>query len=418
MDSRNEEMTPQNRKQDVGMQTEQTAPEDKTVEGSGRSAPSGKKKKRVTIAAIARRSGFSPTAVSITLADNYDIAISDATRNIIKRCATKLGYFPNRLDRGFFNGRSKLIGVLIVVDSYRPFLECLAGIHAGLAAFDCFPLLMTSNWMDGHSQCDAAAHSNAGELPDLRRLLEYQVDGVILFSFQEDHAIACVRELAGRSIPCVVLGGVNPGTEAVDVVGGDNEQIGWMAAEHLLSVGCSSFAFGMPIPSHPLHAVVHSTFTARLKAAGHVCNDFSLAAENTDDLNNALSRLLQPPAGIFCASDDLAAVVLRAAFTLGWWVPRDLAVVTMGQSVLSRLNALPLTTVDRNSYLAGETAAKLLVQRIEGSLECSRPQRILIPPSFDARASSLSDAAWLLQSKASPPTRPQQRRSPRKTGLT
>ncbi len=116
------------------------------------------RKKRVTLTDIARRAGVSPAAVSFTLAERLDIPLAESTRKWIKQCAQELGYVPNRLSEGFFHGRSKLIGILIVADSYRPFLACIAGIHASLAETDCFPLLMSPDWMEGHRHsCFAGA---------------------------------------------------------------------------------------------------------------------------------------------------------------------------------------------------------------------------------------------------------------------
>ena len=364
--------------------------------GTSRRSASATQKKRVTIADVALRAGASRAAVSFTLSNRRDINLSEATRDRIRRCADELGYFPNRLGSGFFHGHSKLIGILILTDSYRPFLDCIAGIHKGLAEGDYFPLLMSPDWIEGHVQRDVDDDRHEkGELIGIRRLLEYQVDGILHFSTQAAHTAACAKELAARKIPMVVLGGMASNENDIDTVGGDNEKIGRMAAEHLLSVGCTSFAFGMPTVSHPLDAVVRASFIDRLRKAGRDCIDFRLDPENPCDVRELLSRLVQPPAGIFCTRDDVAALALRAAFSLRWSVPRDCAVVAMGEAALSRFNALPVTTMNRNSFAAGEAAAKLLIRRIEGF--AGKPQRVLIPPSFEVRASSRSKASWLLQ---------------------
>ncbi len=353
-------------------------------------------KKRVTIADIARLAGVSPAAVSITLTDRRDVSLSESTRDRIRRCAETLGYFPNRLGEGFFHGRSKLIGVLILSDSYRPFLDCAAGIHESLAAADCFPLFMSPAWIEGHLHSDFAADPDRrGGLPELRRLLEYQVDGVLYYSTRAEHTADCIRELSARNIPIVVLGGADPSVGAVDIVGGDNEAVGRMAADHLLSVGCTSFVFGKPAACHPLDNAVQASFAARLRKAGRACREFTLDAENPGDLAALLSRLARPPAGVFCARDDIAALALRAAFSLGWRVPGDCAVMGMGESEYSWISVLPITVVERNAFMVGKTAAELLLRRIEGF--AGAPQKILTQPSLAARASSQSDVSWLLE---------------------
>ncbi len=385
---------------------EKTAPA--TLQGKKSSALS---KKRVTLADVARRAGVSTAAVSFTLAERLDMPLAEATRQRIKQCAKELGYVSNRLGEGFFHGRSKLIGVLIVADSYRPFLTCIAGIHEALAQADCFPLLMSSDWMEGHRKSPFSTDQDHDELVDLRRLLEYQVDGIIYFSLSTHltHAAACARELARRKIPMVILGGVDPSGGNIDTVGGDNGKTGRMVADHLLSVGCSSFILVKPAHFHPLDDAIHASFAARLGKAGYVCEEFALDTESPGDLGGLLSRLAQPPAGIFCTRDDIAALVLRTVLTLGWRVPHDAAVVTMGQAeiALTRFSAPPITTVERHSFKAGKTAVKLLLQRIKG---CSDdPQCILIPPSLEVRASSVSDVPWQLRSSSPPPPSPRPR---------
>jgi LacI family transcriptional regulator len=356
-------------------------------------------KKRVTLADVARRARVSRTTVSLTMANRRDIIISDATREHVKRCADAIGYIPSRLGDGFFSGRSKLIGVLVLADYYLPFLECFAGIQQELAKADYIPLTVTSNWLNGHTlnQSSSSGRPRVPNLPGLSRLLEYQVEGIIHFSMDLAHTAACIKTLAREKIPMVALGGdIGHKATNIDVVGGDNETIGRMVADHLLSTGCKSFAFGMPAPAHSLEKAVCASFAARLKEAGYACRNFAVNRDNPGDLSTLLSRLVKPPAGVFCGRDSIAALALRAAFSLGWQVPNDFAVVGMGRSAISKFNILPITTVERNSFIGGETAARLLIQRIEGF--SGKPQRILIQSSLSIRASSVSDTPWLLSS--------------------
>ncbi len=122
-----------------------------------------------------------------------------------------------------------------------------------------------------------------------------------------------------------------------------------------------------------------------------------------------LSRQVRPPAGIFCTRDDIAALVLHTVLTLGWRVPHDVAVVTMGQAHMpvSRFNAPPITIVERHSFKAGKAAVNLLLQRIEGF--SGQPKCILIPPSLEVRASSLSEVPWQLRTDQTPPASPRPR---------
>ena len=265
--------------------------------------------------------------------------------------------------------------------------------------------------MEGYRASRVSDDQEHSELADLRRLLAYQVDGIIYFSLSahRPHAAACAKELARRKIPMVILGGVDTSGGTIDIVGGDNQKTGRMVGDHLLSVGCTSFIFIKPASFHPLDDAIHSSFAAKLTAAGHSCTELTLDIEDPGDLRALLSRQVRPPAGIFCTRDDVAALVLQTVFTLGWRVPHDVAVVTMGQAQMpaSRFNAPPITIVERHSFKAGKAAVKLLLQRIEGF--SGQPKCILIPPSLEVRASSMSEVPWQVCSDRTSPASPRPR---------
>ncbi len=409
MPSKNDKVPKQGRKKGERKTHVRSAKKD-GAPTSGASKPSPKRK-RVTLSDIAHRAGVSTATVSLTLAERLDVPLAAATRERIKQCALELGYVPNRLTDGFFRGRSNLIGILIMADSYRPFLSCIAGIHESLAQADCFPLLMSGNWMEGHRASSFSDDQEHSELADLFRLLAYQVDGILYFSLSahRTHAAACAKELASRKIPMVILGGVDTSGGTMDIVGGDNHRTGRMVADHLLSVGCTSFIFIKPARFHPLDDDIYDSFAAKLTAEGHSCSEFTQDAENPGDLRALLSRQVRPPSGIFCTRDDIAALVLQTVLTLGWRVPHDVAVVTMGQAQMpvSRFSIPPTTIVERHSFKAGKEAVKLLLQRIEGF--SGKPKCILIPPSLEVRASSMSEVLWQVYSSPLPQASPRPR---------
>lgn len=356
-------------------------------------------RKRVTASDVARCAGVSQATVSIVLSDRRDIAIPESTRERIRQCADEMGYLPSRLGEGFLHGRSKLIGVMVLTNAYLPFLDCVAGLQESLAQADYLPLFLSSDWLRGYTQRDGnKGPIREAELPDLNRLLGYQVEGVLYFSLDPGHTAACMAELARRKIPAVVLGGADTPAIGVDAVGSDNEALGRMAAEHLLSVGCTSFAYGQPVFSYPIDEVVCAGFVARLKKAGHSCRSFIMDEGKVNDLPGMLSHMLRPPAGVFATRENVAALALRSALSLGWTVPQECAVMSMCKSEVSLYNALPITTANRNSFTSGQRAAELLVQRIKGF--AGPPQRILTAPTLEVRTSTVSDVAWKLCSES------------------
>jgi LacI family transcriptional regulator len=69
-------------------------------------------------------------------------------------------------------------------------------------------------------------------------------------------------------------------------------------------------------------------------------------------------------------------------------VPDDIAIIGSGNVHYSDLLRVPLSTIDQNSSLIGQTAAELLLKCIEAKTPLA-PQRIFIPPRLVVRESSL-----------------------------
>jgi len=101
-----------------------------------------------------------------------------------------------------------------------------------------------------------------------------------------------------------------------------------------------------------------------------------------------LLRLQPLPDGVFCYNDPVAVGAIRAVLEAGLNVPDDIAIIGSGNVNYSDLLRVPLSTIDQNSSLIGQTAAELLLKCIEAKTPLV-PQRIFIPPRLVVRESSL-----------------------------
>ena len=82
----------------------------------------------------------------------------------------------------------------------------------------------------------------------------------------------------------------------------------------------------------------------------------------------ALDRRYAPTA-IFAGADIAALGVLRAAEERGLRIPDDLSVAGYDNIFTSQLHRVSLTTVDQSGSDTGATAARLLIDRINGRTE-------------------------------------------------
>ncbi len=345
------------------------------------------RRKRVTTGDVARRAGVSQATVSIVLTNRRDIQIPESTRERVKKCAEQLGYLPSLLGEGFLRGRSKIIGVLLLSDSYLPLLNCIAGIQNGVAQHDYVTIVLSSYWKNGYAKRRTGGGDDPeGELAEVRRLLKHQVEGALYLSADLKRSAASLAEFARRRIPVVAMGIDHPASN-IDFVGGDNRAVGEMAADHLLAAGCTSFAMVKTPLFPPINKLLAASFCARLKAAGRACREFVADEDDPEGFERRLSRIIRPPTGIFAASEITASLASQTAIRLGWRVPDDVAIVGASSSTFARCSLVPITTIDRNAFASGRTAVELVIRRING--DDGPPQKILTRPILEIRQSSM-----------------------------
>ena len=98
--------------------------------------------------------------------------------------------------------------------------------------------------------------------------------------------------------------------------------------------------------------------------------------------------LTPPPDGVFCYNDPTAMGAMKAVLEAGLRVPEDVAIVGCGNVAYADFLRVPLTSIDQQSAVIGERAARMAL----GLLECgpaARPKTVLLEPRLVVRASTL-----------------------------
>ncbi|WP_327112105.1 LacI family transcriptional regulator [Streptomyces sp. NBC_01341] len=78
-----------------------------------------------------------------------------------------------------------------------------------------------------------------------------------------------------------------------------------------------------------------------------------------------LATAPEPPVGVFCTNDFLAAGLVRGLLEYGVQVPADIRVAGFGDLDVAMLSGLPLTTVRQSVEDLGRTAVELLLDEVE-----------------------------------------------------
>lgn len=311
----------------------------------------------VSQSAIAREAGVARTTVSLALRGGEGLNPETIAR--VMEAAQKLGYRPNNLVQAIRSGRTRMVGVMVPpYDSY--WSDVLHGIHDGLTEHDYVPLALWSRYREPKVD-------DAQELRQIERLIDWRVDGAILWPWFANMYHSHILDLKKRDLPMVTLDTVLPNSFHAAAVLSDEAQGAKAIAEHLISLGhCEILHFSGP-SSEAWSQDRKACFVEAIRKTPGVklhLVELPLTQPREAFIREALSGLTKVTA-VFCATDEIAEEVYKIAAELGRRIPEDLSVIGYGDVDFgSRLNP-PLTTVRHQPYRMGKAAARLVIARIE-----------------------------------------------------
>lgn len=334
----------------------------------------------ITLKDIARVSGVSKATVSRVI--NNDPRISEPTRTVVRRAMSELGYQPARPAAA----RTGNIAFLIADPSGSVhedlfFSEVLRGVTEQIEARDYHALVSP---IDGQLRAD-------GQLPPAVG----RADGLIAGGVQLQGAL--VRALIEGPIPAVLIGRYLRG-RGMNAVLPDNEEGGRLAVAHLLGLGRRRVVFLGGPPASNIYRDRLAGFEQAHADAGLGWEPALIrpAERSAQGGLEATQRLLDEcgpghlPDALFAADDWIAIGALRALRQRGLRVPEDVAVVGYSDIALAAMADPPLSTVHVPKRRLGRTAAKLLLDLIDGEVE--GPIQIVVSPSLVVRESSAGHA--------------------------
>ena len=341
-------------------------------------------RRAVSQTAIAREAGVARTTVSLALRGGDGLSPETVTR--VMEAAELLGYRPNNLVSAIRSGRTRMVGVM--VPPFNSFwADVLHGIHDGLTERDYVPLALWSRYRE--PQMDEAL-----ELRQIERLIDWRVDGAILWPWFASLYRTHISDLKKRDLPLVTIDATLPDSFFADAVLSDEALGAEAVAEHLLALGHREILhFGGPA-SESWSRDRRACFAEAIRRAPGVklhLVELPLSSPRQALIHEALAGLGAVTA-VFCATDEIAEEVYQAAVVLGRRIPEDLSVVGYGNVDFgSRLNP-PLTTVRQRPYRVGQAAARMMIERIEAEFR-EKPRIERLPVEFVARQSTAAPAA-------------------------
>jgi LacI family transcriptional regulator, galactose operon repressor len=306
--------------------------------------------------------------------------ISDETRERVLRRMKELNYQPNLAARALVTGRTFSIG-LVVPDLVHPFFAQVAkGISHQIRPKG-YGLMISSSEEDPELEAREVAF-----------LLSRQVDALILASALPSPASYVLCEQ--RRIPCVLVDRRFADLRA-NYVGVDDCEVGRVATEHLIDIGCRRIAHIRGGEVSPGVQRLHGYRTALENRGIAYDPEYVVLGRSSDDSADisgydAMKKLLAldpRPDGVFCFNDPMAGGAMKAVLEQNLRIPEDVAMVGAGNVTYAELLRVPLTSVDQASESIGDRAARLALKLI-GSKEPVRPRSVLLPPRLVVREST------------------------------
>ena len=320
-----------------------------------------------TIRTVAVHARVSVATVSAVV--NGTKPVSPELTARVRASVSTLGYRPNNLARSLKQQRSRILG-LVLSDITNPFFTTLVRAVEDTARMRGYTLLL------GNTDEDVAKEETYVEL-----LRSRQVDGLILVASAGEHAYLPELLAAGFSVVCVDRSLVALGADSVltDNVTGARE-----AVAHLITLGHRRVGIVAGLP------VVTSTYQRlqgyhdALTAAG-IPVDTALVRQGNSRIEGgmvetaALLDLPVPPTALFVTNNLMTIGAMRTVLDRGLRCPEDIALIGFDDFEWASVFRPRLTTVRQPVYAIGETATRLLVDRIERKRSGAATELLLQP---------------------------------------
>jgi LacI family transcriptional regulator len=334
--------------------------------------------REITIYDIAKALDISAATVSRGLQGKT--SVTDRTRKKVLDKAKELGYRSNNFASNLRNNKTHTIGVLVHELRSTFMVSVLSGIEkvTGETKYDI---------LIAHS-----AESGAKEVASANNLFHKRVDGLIASLAFDTPDLTHFDQYINKKIPIVFFDRVEENQKGTKIII-DNFKAGYQVTEHLIEQGCKRIAH---ITGSLTRNVFDQRFKGYLAALKHHNIKFDekllkVTTLQTADRVAAAQQLLQlkkRPDGLFTTNDFSAAICIQQFKQAGMRVPEDIAVAGFNNDAISTIIEPNLTTINYSGFNMGETAARMLIGHLNGSIDIDNTSTIILNAELIIRGST------------------------------
>jgi LacI family transcriptional regulator len=330
------------------------------------------------ISDVARHAGVSVGTVSNVL--NHPQKVSAKTIARVRHSIEELGFVRDANARSLAAGGSRSIGMVVIDLGNSIFVDAARGAHSAARKAGLSLLL---------AGCDDDFDVQSENVDTFN---EARVAGLLLAPMRD--STEQIRRLTKRGKPVVLLN-YEPETGAGCCVVIDNEQVGYLAARHLIDLGCDKIALvGSGDDLQPVRlrrrgvrrAVSESSDSVRFEEIR--TEDLTLASAERAAHAIAGRGPATRPNGIIAVTDVLAAGVINALSERGISVPAEIAVMGCDHNSSAPDASMTVSTISARGVEMGAAAMGLLVDELFDEQGTHVHQRVVLEPELVVRGST------------------------------
>jgi LacI family transcriptional regulator len=323
---------------------------------------------KITLKKIAAEFNVSIATVSKALNDSHEI--SAKTKEKIQEFAKKHRYKPNKVALSLLNKKTKTLGVLIpnIMNSF--FTEVLVGIEEKATELGYSLISCISN------------ESYEKEVNTVDLLKSGTIDGFIVSIAEEtqttknfDH----FKDAINEGVPIVLFDRVTDEIKCDKVIVNDFEGARH-ATEHLIKTACKKIA---------LVSVIDNLSVGKLRVEGYkkaLSDNFIIIDEKIivrlskkEDFETSMKIILADKCidGLLCLEESAALESLKLIKSMKYKIPQEMSIICFTNGKLLQYVSPTITTISQHGKYIGETATKMLVDRLQSKEEMEFSTKII-----------------------------------------
>jgi LacI family transcriptional regulator len=308
------------------------------------------------------------------------IEINEETKKSVQELAKALNYTPNPIALSLKEKKTKVIGVIVPeIANYF----CSAVI-AGIEDFA---------YNKGYHVVIFQSHEKyQRELMNIKLLEQRRIDGLIISVSNETKNGNHIQELINKGTPVVMFDRICDEVDTPRVVT-DDKGGAYMATRHLIKQGYTK--------------IVHMTMGTQLSVTKNRTSGYTQALQENNipfrkkwvvacdfdikHIKSSIHKLFKStpkPDAILASGERIAIRSIEALKEMKMRIPADIALAGFFDNPISAFIDPPLTSILQPTFDIGQSAAKLLIEMIEGNTLQHQCKTIKLKTTMVVRESS------------------------------